>query len=93
LVLAATVQVGNPISNAVQHYFGTGTGQFINPVLVSPVRTGDLVWSSARLTARDALMSMTVGEVNGDDAPDVLIGWPTVNVGQRNFLVLFGGAR
>jgi hypothetical protein len=93
LVLAATVQVGNPISNAVQHYFGTGTGQFINPVLVSPVRTGDLVWSSARLTARDALMRMTVGEVNGDDAPDVLIGWPTVNVGQRNFLVLFGGAR
>lgn len=77
----------------VRYYLATGTGQFANPIVIPSIRTGDHIWTSQGLMARFSPIALAVGELNSDDAVDLVIGWSTFGPDDRNFYLLFGGTR
>lgn len=93
-VVASESSIPQP-KREVQIYLGTGTGLLTGPVSPGAIRTGDLLFD--RQTAiprqRTGHLVLAVGHLNGDDAPDLVLGWDTLETGDRNLRVLFGGVR
>ncbi|MEZ5964013.1 MAG: VCBS repeat-containing protein [Planctomycetota bacterium] len=91
IMVTATEQFG---ITSVRYYLGTGTGQFANAVVIPSIRTGDQRWTSRNeLVRRLAPNAMAVGELNSDDAVDLVIGWRSFGADDRNLYELFGGTR
>ncbi len=83
------------LKREVQIYLGTGTGLVTGPVSPGAIRTGDLYFdrSNAVPRQRTGHVVLAVGHLNGDDVPDMVLGWDTLEPGDRNLRVLFGGVR
>jgi hypothetical protein len=77
---------------------GSGSGVFTDRTVVPSIRTGELIWDRAlrRERLREQPGVTAIGEMNGDDALDVVFGWPFAIPpvsSDRNLRVLFGSAR
>jgi len=70
-------------STTVAFYLSTGTGELVGPTFSSQARIGN----------RNALVSVDLGDFNGDGVPDLPVAWNAEPQGQRNVIVLFGGSR
>jgi hypothetical protein len=77
----ATTPAGE-LSTEVAFYLRVGAGEFGNASRVSPTR----------LSNRDARLSIDLGDINRDGAPDLTLGWSQSGAQAGNLLVLLGGA-
>ena len=68
---------------SVAFYLSSGTGELVGPTFASQARLGN----------RDAPASIDLGDFNGDQVPDLSVGWDALPAGARNVIVLFGGSR
>ena len=53
-------------------------------------RTGNYVSSDGSWGVRGGTVSLGLGDLNGDGAPDLVLGWDTAGTGDYNLRVLFG---
>ncbi|MEE2887940.1 MAG: VCBS repeat-containing protein, partial [Planctomycetota bacterium] len=60
--------------------------------VVPPERTGNLVKSGTGWVLRNGAASLGLGDLNGDNAPDLLIGWQSLSKDDYNLRVLFGNS-
>lgn len=69
-------------STQVTFHLRVGAGEFGNGIRVSPTR----------LSNRDARLSIDLGDINRDGAPDLTLGWSQSGTQTDNLLVLLGGS-
>jgi hypothetical protein len=78
----------------MQYYLGTGDGRLNNPTAVPEIRTGEVYLDDERQQARRGVpMTFDLGDLNGDAALDIVVGWQQFGTGNRNLRLLFGGVR
>ncbi len=53
-------------------------------------RTGNHILVGGSWVPRNAAATAALGDLNGDGAPDLILGWNTAGVGDYNLRVLFG---
>ncbi len=70
------------LSTQVTFHLRVGAGEFGNGIRVSPTR----------LSNRDARLSIDLGDINRDGAPDLTLGWSQSGAQTDNLLVLLGGS-
>lgn len=89
-VLASTRDFGIATRYSIGHYLNPSIVDSIRGQVVPPSRTGTLVPQGTSMVARNAALSLAVGDMNGDGRPDFVIGWDTTGKGDLNLRVLFG---
>lgn len=82
LVATESTTPTGQLSTEVAFHLRIGAGEFGNGIRVSPTR----------LSNRDARLSIDLGDINRDGAPDLTLGWSQSGAQAGNLLVLLGGA-
>ena len=82
LVATEATTPSGELSTEVEFHLRVGAGEFGNGIRVSPTR----------LSNRDARLSIDLGDINRDGAPDLTLGWSQSGPQAGNLLVLLGGA-
>jgi hypothetical protein len=82
LVATESTTALGELSTQVAFHLRIGAGEFANGIRVSPTR----------LSNRDARLSIDLGDINRDGAPDLTLGWFQSGAQVDNLLVLLGGS-
>ena len=82
LVATESTTALGELSTQVAFHLRVGAGEFANGIRVSPTR----------LSNRDARLSIDLGDINRDGAPDLTLGWFQSGAQVDNLLVLLGGS-
>ncbi len=88
-LVLGTEQFGVNIQIDVTYFLNPGLPDNIQSPGIPKLRTGDQVIRNGVQEARNGRLFMDVGDVNGDAAPDLILGWNTSGPGDRNLRVLF----
>lgn len=93
-VVIATTSMNGALRDQ-QVFFFLSPGKLsgvISQGVVPSERTGNLVVSGSSWVLRNGTASLGLGDLNGDNSPDLVIGWESLSKGDYNLRVLFGNS-
>lgn len=93
VVLMTLSDSGSMRDQHVLFFLGPGKlGGVSSSGVVPPERTGNLLRDGSSWGLRNGSARIALGDLNGDGAPDLLIGWQSLNKDDYNLRVLFGNS-
>ena len=81
---------GTGLRFSIGHYLNPSNVDAVRGQALPPSRTGTLIQQGAGKVSRNAALSLSVGDMNGDGRPDIVIGWDPAATGDLNLRALFG---